>query len=581
MTTKEAQEAIERRDINRPLEELHPNEAIKAKSDYLRGTIAESLADPITGALHGDDHQLTKFHGIYQQDDRDLRSERRKQKLEPAYQFMVRLRLPGGVLTPQQWLALDQLAHTHANETLRLTTRQTFQFHGVLKGNLKPTIQKINETLIDTIAACGDDNRNVICNTNPYQSAVHGQVHEWAKRISHHLLPRSHAYHEIWLDQERVAGGEEASEVEPLYGQTYLPRKFKIAIAVPPSNDVDLFTNDLGFIAITEGDKLVGFNVAIGGGMGMTNGEPATYPRLADVIGFCAPEQVLEVAENVVKVQRDYGDRVDRKHARLKYTIDDRGIYWFQNALEERMGWPLEPPRPYHFEDNGDRYGWIKGANNHWHYTQFIENGRVQDTLDYLMMTGLREIAKIHEGEFRVTTNQNLIISNVSEAQKPRIQELLERYGLTDSEKQSRLRRSSMACVAFPTCGLAMAESERYLPSLLTKIETIMQEAGLEEDAIIIRMSGCPNGCSRPYVAEIAFTGRAVGKYNVYLGGGFEGQRLNKLYLNNVDEKTILKELTPIIHHYATERYEGEPFGDFVIRLGYVKEVKAGKEFHD
>ncbi|MGI8739424.1 MAG: assimilatory sulfite reductase (NADPH) hemoprotein subunit [Gammaproteobacteria bacterium] len=553
-------------------------EVIKDNSNYLHGTIERGLADPITGAISEDDTALLKFHGSYQQDDRDLRQERRRQKLEPAYSFMIRVRMPAGVCTPEQWLDLDRVANTHANGTLRLTTRQTFQLHGILKRNLKRTIREINDTLLDTIAACGDVNRNVMCNPNPHQSAVHATVYEHARKISEHLLPKTRAYHQIWLDEKPVAGTPETDE--PIYGKVYLPRKFKVVIAVPPSNDVDIYAHDLGFIAIVENEKLTGFNVTVGGGMGMTHSEPETYPRLADVIGFCKPEQVIEVAEHVVKTQRDFGDRGNRKHARLKYTIDDRGVEWFKDELESRLGWALEPARSFEFTDNGDRYGWVKGADNKWHLTLFIENGRIHDLDDYPMMTGLREIAKMHKGDFRVTANQNLIIASIPEKQKTQIERLIKKYKLDDGAGHSALRVNSMACVALPTCGLAMAESERYLPSLITKLEEVVLDAGLRDDTITLRMTGCPNGCARPYIAEIGFVGKSVGHYNVYLGAGFHGQRLGKLYREGITEDKILAELTPIIKRYAKEREDGEHFGDFVLRKEYVKEVKAGREFH-
>jgi sulfite reductase (NADPH) hemoprotein beta-component len=555
-----------------------PVERIKEASDYLRGSIVASLADPITGALADSDTQLIKFHGSYQQDDRDVRDERRRKKLEPLYSFMVRVRAPGGVVTPAQWLVLDELARTHANGSLRLTTRQSFQVHGIAKTLLKDTIASVNRTLLTTIAACGDVNRNVMCNPNPYRSALHREVFDWACRISDYLTPNTRAYHEIWLDDRLVAGGE--PDHEPIYGRTYLPRKFKIAIAVPPSNDVDVRAHDLGFIAIVDGDRLAGFNVSVGGGMGMTHGEPATYPRLADVIGFCTPDQVLAVTEQVVAVQRDFGDRSDRKHARLKYTIDDRGIDWFTGELASRLGYRLEAARPFHFETNGDRYGWTDGIDGKLHLTLFIENGRVRDTPDCELMTGLREIAKIHDGDFRLTANQNLIIANIDPAKRPQIESLLARHRLADGDGRSALRLNAMACVALPTCGLAMAESERYLPSLIGKLEQVLAGCGLANDAITVRMTGCPNGCARPYLAEIAFVGKSPGKYNVYLGGGFAGERLNKLYRSGLSEPEILAELTPILQRYAAERGPSERFGDFAIRAGYVAKVSAGREFH-
>lgn len=557
---------------------LHKNESIKAESDYLRGSIAQSLADESTGAIPDLDAQLTKFHGTYQQDDRDLRTERRKAKLEKAYQFMVRIRVPGGVCGREQWLAIDELAGRYGNETLKLTTRQAFQVHGVLKGNLKKTIREINDSLLDTLAACGDVNRNVMCNPNPYQSRIHGEVLEVTKKISDHLSPRTGAYHEIWLDKERIT--PEPEEVEPIYGKTYLPRKFKVVVAVPPSNDVDIFAHDLGYIAIVEDDQLVGFNVTVGGGMGMSHNKEATFPRLAQVLGFCTVDQVVDVAEKIVTVQRDYGDRSDRLHARLKYTVEDHGLDWFRERVEERLGYELGEERPYHFDDNGDRYGWTEGVDGKWHYTLFIQNGRVRDNGSVKARTALREIAQIHEGDFRLTANQNLIIASVAADAREKIDTVLSRHGLSGMNLGSALRLNSMACVALPTCGLALAEGERYLPDLITELDTVVEEAGLREDAITIRMTGCPNGCARPYLAEIAMVGRAPGKYNVYLGGGFSGDRLNKLYKQSVTTDKLVDLLRPIIEAYATQRYDGERFGDFVIRQGYVNETKAGTDFH-
>lgn len=556
-------------------------ERIKQESNYLRGTLKETMEDRITAGIPEDDNRLMKFHGSYLQDDRDLRAERQKQKLEPAYQFMIRVRTPGGVATPEQWLAMDELARTYANGTLKLTTRQAFQFHGVLKWNMKKTLQAINDALLTTLAACGDVNRNVMCNPNPYQSEVHAEVYEWAKMLSDHLLPRTRAYYEIWLDEEKVAGTPEEVEEEPIYGPLYLPRKFKIGIAVPPSNDVDVFSQDLGFIAIVEHGKLVGFNVAIGGGMGMTHGDHTTYPQLAKVIGFCKPEQVIDVAEKVVTIQRDYGNRSVRKHARFKYTIDRLGLEAIKAELERRLGWELEEARPYYFEHNGDRYGWVEGVNGTWHFTLFVEGGRVKDTDDYPLMTGLREIAKVHKGDFRLTANQNLVIANVPSEKKAEIDALIKQYGLTDGKRYSALRRNSLACVALPTCGLAMAEAERYLPKLLDKIEEIVEENGLRDEEITIRMTGCPNGCARHVLAEIAFIGKSIGKYNMYLGAAFDGSRLGKLYRENIGEEEILAELRVLLSRYAKERLDGEHFGDFVIRAGIVKEVTDGTNFHE
>ncbi|RCW65856.1 assimilatory sulfite reductase (NADPH) hemoprotein subunit [Saliterribacillus persicus] len=552
-------------------------EDIKEESDYLRGTLVESFEDRITAAIPDADTKLLKFHGSYMQDDRDIRNERQQQKLEPAYQFMIRVRLPGGVATPNQWLTMDDLATKYGNNTLKLTTRQTFQMHGILKWNMKKTMQEINEALMDTIAACGDVNRNVMCNANPHQSKIHQEVYEASIALSEHLLPKTKAYHEIWLDEEKVIDSKE--EVEPMYGALYLPRKFKIGVAVPPSNDIDIFSQDLGFIAILEDDKLVGFNVAVGGGMGMTHGDTNTYPQLSRVIGFTPTENIKEVAEKILTIQRDYGNRSERKNARFKYTIDKRGIEWLKQELNERLGWELEETRAYHFDHNGDRYGWLQNDGK-WHLTLFVENGRIHDAPDYPLMTGLREIAKVHTGDFRLTPNQNIIISNVTARKKKKINELVSKYGLTDGKENSALRRNSMACVALPTCGLAMAEAERYLPSLVTKVEEILDEAGLREEEITIRMSGCPNSCSRPTLGEIAFIGKAPGKYNMYLGAGFAGDRLSKLYRENIGEKEILDTLKPMLNHFAKDRKEKEHFGDFVIRKGYVEEVISGLDFH-
>ncbi|CAG8749308.1 1691_t:CDS:1, partial [Racocetra fulgida] len=429
--------------------------------------------------------------------------------------------------------------------------------------------------------ACGDVNRNVMCSSNPSLSEVHGQVHEFSKKLSTHLPPRTTAYHEIWLE-DKVVAGKAVQDFEPLYGPTYLPRKFKVAIAVPPNNDVDVFAHDLGYIAIADktNKRLLGYNVTVGGGMGMTHNNKKTYPRLGELLGFCTPEQAIDVGEKVMLVQRDFGDRINRKHARLKYTIDDRSLDWFRSEVETRLGYKLEPPREYTFENNADRYGWTKGFDSMWHFGIYIENGVVKDLPGSPIKTGLREIAKVHKGDFRLTPNQHLVLGNITEENKAQIEELLKKYKL-DNLQHTGLRLNSMSCVALPTCGLAMAESERYLPLLVEKLETITTEVGLKKDAITVRMTGCPNGCARPYVAEIAFVGKALGTYNLYLGGGFYGQRLNKLYKENLKEDDILRELRPIIERYAKEKINGEKFGDFVIRAGYIKATIAGKDFHD
>jgi sulfite reductase (NADPH) hemoprotein beta-component len=556
------------------------NERIKEASRFLRGTLSEGLAEIATGAISEDDAQLVKFHGTYLQDDRDLRAERTKKKLEKAFSFMVRLRLPGGVCTPAQWLALDRLARDYANGTLRLTTRQTFQFHGIIKSNLRTAMQGIDAALLDTLAACGDVNRNVLATSIPYQSRAHRAALELAHAISDHLLPHTPAYREIWLDGEKILGGEDEEVVEPVYGKTYLPRKFKTVVAVPPANDVDVFAQDLGFIAILDrDDSVAGWNVTVGGGMGMTHGEPETYPRTADVMGFCLTEDAVAIAEAVVTVQRDWGDRTDRKHARLKYTIEDRGLAAFRAEVERRTGKPLQEPRPFSFASTGDRYGWTEGEDGRGHLTLFVENGRVRDVPGGpAMLAGLRAIAEAHDGEFRLTANQNVVVANVQPANRAAIDELVARHGLTSHA--TALRRNALACVALPTCGLALAESERYLPSLVTALEERLAAHGLAEHEITIRMTGCPNGCARPYLAEIGLVGKGPGRYNLYLGAAFDGTRLSKLYAEDLEHDGIVAALDPLFAVFAAERREAERFGAFLIRTGWIAETGNGRDFH-
>jgi sulfite reductase (NADPH) hemoprotein beta-component len=555
---------------------LSRNETIKGESRLLRGTIAEGLDQAITGALAEDDTQLTKFHGIYQQDDRDLRPERAKKRMEKAFSFMARLRVPGGVLSPAQWLAMDALARERANGTLRLTTRQTIQFHGIIKSNLRAAVQAIHASMLDTIAACGDVNRNVICTPNPARS-VHEQALEAARALSTHLLPKSRAWHEIFIDGAPVAGGEE--EDEPILGRTYLPRKFKIAIAIPPLNDVDAFSHELGLIAIEQDGRIAGYNVVVGGGMGMTHGEPDTFPRTGDLIGFCTQDQVLAVAEQVVTVQRDWGDRSDRKHARLKYTIERRGLAAFVAELERRLGFALAAPRPYRFTRSGDPAGWLEGEDGRWHFCLFVENGRVADRPGRALLSGLRAVAEAHDGRFILTPNQNLIVADVAPADKDAIVAVLAAHGLDTAP--SALRRNAMACVALPTCGLALAESERYLPHLIDALEQAAAAAGLADDEITIRMTGCPNGCARPYLAEVGLVGVRPDSYNLYLGGAFDGSRLSKLYRREIGHEAIVAALAPLFAAYAAGRALGEHFADFVIRTGVVRATAAGNRFHD
>ena len=544
---------------------LAVNETIKSASHLLRGTIAQEMADTTTGAISEENAQLTKFHGLYLQDDRDQRLALKKAGKEKAYSFMLRVRLPGGTATPQQWLVLDKLAGEVASPSLRMTTRQTFQFHGVLKGNVKKLVQGMHSILLDSIAACGDVNRNVMAPPNPERSAVLQQVYDQARAWSDFALPKTHAYHEIWLDDEMVAGGE-AKDEEPMYGKTYLPRKFKTGFVVPPVNDVDIYSQDLGYIAIIENDKLVGYNVTIGGGLGMSHGNADTFPRLADELGFITPENVNKIGEAVLTTQRDFGDRTNRKHARLKYTIEDRGIDWFKGEVEKRSGVKFQPAREVKFTSIADPFGWHQGTDEKWFYGLHILSGRIKDIPGWAMKTALREIAEIHTGDFRLTPSQNVSIAGVTDEQKPKIDAILAKHGLTDENKQSGLRLNALSCVALPTCGLALAESERVLPDILEKFETILDENGLRDDAISLRITGCPNGCARPYLGEIGFVGKAPNKYALYLGAKLNGTRLNRLVSPSITIDDAVTYLKPIIKRYALERKEGEEFGDYCER---------------
>jgi sulfite reductase (NADPH) hemoprotein beta-component len=555
---------------------LSDNERLKGESNFLRGTIEADLSDRITGGFTGDNSQLIRFHGMYQQDDRDIRGERAKQKLEPLHCVMLRARMPGGIIKPAQWLAIDKFAEEKTMYgSIRLTTRQTFQFHGVLKPNIKGMHQILNSIGIDSIATAGDVNRNVLCTTNPVESELHQQAYEWATKISELLLPKTRAYAEIWLDDKK----SEMTE-EPILGATYLPRKFKTTVVIPPNNDVDIHANDLNFIAISDNGKLVGFNVLVGGGLAMTHGDTATYPRKADDFGFVPLEHTLAVAEHVVSVQRDWGNRSNRKNAKTKYTLDRVGIDVFKAEVEKRTGVKFEASRPYAFTTRGDNIGWVEGIDGKHHLALFIQNGRILDYPDKTLKTGCREIAKIHQGDFRMTANQNLIIAGVPADQKCIIEKLAREHGLID-DSHSNQQKNSMACVALPTCPLAMAESERYLPRLVEKVESLLVKHKIADDSIILRVVGCPNGCGRAMLAEVGLVGKGPGKYNVYLGGNRIGTRVPKLYKENVGEDVFLGEFDTLIGRWALEREQGECFGDFVIRIGIITEVKVSKtEFH-
>jgi sulfite reductase (NADPH) hemoprotein beta-component len=541
-------------------------EKVKQASDSLRGTIREGLADEITGAISEDDKALVKFHGMYLQDDRDRRDERAEKKLERLYSFMIRLRLPGGFLTAEQWLATQDIAGEHTTGIIKITTRQTIQLHGLYKSHVKPTIQAFNEVKLHSIATCGDINRNVICTAHPQQSPFHKEVHDFAYKINELLLPKTKAYFEIWLDEEKIADKKE--EEDPLYQDRYLPRKFKIALAIPPNNDVDVFGNDLGLIAIIENNQLVGYNIAIGGGLSSTHGNPATYPRLATVIGFVSGEEkILKTIYEIVTIQRDYGNRSDRSLARLKYTVDKMGIEWFKTEIARRTGTELEKEKPYQFTDRKDYYGWFQNSDKLWYYTPFIENGRVTDDEKVALKTALYEIAETRKLNFRFTTNQNVILADIRQEDKASIEKILKKYRIDEyTDSTSSLRKNSMACVALNTCPLAFAEAQRYLPSLISKIEPLLRKNGLLEEEIILRMTGCPNGCARSYIAEIGFIGTALGKYNLQLGGDHAGMRLNKIYKESLDEAAILKELDQLFSLFAKEKKEKESFGDFAVR---------------
>ncbi|MEV3815238.1 assimilatory sulfite reductase (NADPH) hemoprotein subunit [Aeromonas salmonicida] len=555
---------------------LADNERLKRESNFLRGTIEQDLQDPLTGSFNGDNFQLIRFHGMYQQDDRDIRPERTAQKLEPLHNVMLRARLPGGIITPAQWQVIDKFAEEHSlYGSIRLTTRQTFQFHGVLKRDIKLMHQTLNSTGIDSIATAGDVNRNVLCTSNPVESELHQEAYEWATKISEHLLPKTRAYVEIWLDGEKLGGDE-----EPILGSNYLPRKFKTTVVIPPHNDVDIHANDLNFVAIAEGGKLVGFNVLVGGGLAMTHGDTSTYPRKASDFGFIPLSHVLEVAAAVVSTQRDWGNRVNRKNAKTKYTLERVGVEAFKAEVENRAGIPFAESRPYEFTSRGDRFGWVEGIDGKHHLTLFIENGRLLDFPGKPLKTGMLEIAKIHQGDFRLTANQNLIIAGVPAGEKARIEALARQYGLLD-DGVSEQRKQSMACVALPTCPLAMAEAERMLPAFVTDIEGLLTKHGLADDAIIFRVTGCPNGCGRAMLAEVGLVGKAPGRYNLHLGGNLEGTRIPRLYQENITEPQILAELDRLIGRWAAERTAAECFGDFVIRTGVVAPViDSARDFY-
>jgi sulfite reductase (NADPH) hemoprotein beta-component len=542
---------------------LTRNEGLKANNTTLAGTIAQTLADANATHFTDDDYEFLKFHGIYQQDDRD------KRKVAKYYMLMVRTKFPGGVLSAPQYLACDDLASRYANNTLRITTRQDFQFHGILKANVRQTMKGLNEALISTIAACGDVERNVMAPPTPATSPLVDEVLAQARNLSNVLAPKTRAYHSIWIEGKELdlKADENANFVDPLYGKTYLPRKFKTAFAIPPVNDIDIFTNDLGFIVIAENGKLAGYNLLAGGGMGMSHGNAQTFPRIADVIGFLEPQHLEAVAKAVLTVHRDFGDRTNRKHARLKYVLEDRGVDWFREEVEKRAGFKLAPPREYRFTSQNDLLGWHKQTNGNYFLGLFVENGRVRDAGDYRLKTGLRQVVERFQPEVRLTASQNLLLVNVKPEQRAEIESILKDHGVSVSNPFSRTRLASMACPALPTCGLALAESERMMPEFVTRIEGLLTELGLQQEEIVVRMTGCPNGCARPFMAEIAFVGKAPNKYQIYLGGNEPSTRLNRLYKDSVKTDELINELRTVLRRYVSEKLAGERFGDFCARV--------------
>jgi sulfite reductase (ferredoxin) len=544
-------------------------ETIKEQSNYLRGTLAEGLANQAT-TFAKDDSQLLKFHGIYQQTDRDQRQERKAAGEEQAFQFMVRTKLPGGALTAAQYLVLDELADEYANGTLRVTTRQGFQFHGVLKGDLRPTLQRMNQVLITTLAACGDVQRNVMCCPAPTGDPVRDQLQELAHALSDHMEPRSRAYHQIWLNGEEVKFDENVPDDEPIYGKSYLPRKFKTAVAYPGDNCVDVLTNDLGLIAVLDESQhqIEGYNLVVGGSMGTTHGKEETFPALALPLGFVTPDQAIKAAEAVVIVQRDHGDRSNRRHARLKYLIHDRGIAWFREQVEAILGYPLADPRPLPPFETHDHLGWGESADGTLWLGLPIENGRVADVGYRRLRSGLRAIVERFHPNLRLTPQHNILLTGIDPADRPAIESELFWHGIATVNDISGLRRHEMACVAMPTCGLAIAEAERVLPQVIDRLEWELEDLGLVGEEISIRMTGCPNGCARPYVAELAFVGRSLDKYLILVGGDFNGTRLNVPYADLIHLDDLAATVRPLLAVWRDQRRPGERFGDFTARLG-------------
>ncbi|MEN9403893.1 MAG: assimilatory sulfite reductase hemoprotein subunit [Verrucomicrobiota bacterium] len=542
---------------------LSKNELLKQRIPTLAGNIAATLNDPTLEKFSEDDEQFIKFHGIYQQDDRDLRKTGKK------WLVMIRGRIPG-VMTPAQWTTFDDLATQYGNNTLRITTRQSIQFHGVVKNGLGPLIKRINDSMLSTLAACGDVNRNITVSPTPATTKARADVFADSLLVMEALAPQTKAYHSIWVDnvQLNLDAEENTSYVDPLYGATYLPRKFKTSFVIPPSNDMDVFTNDLGFIAVIENDQLLGYNLAVGGGLGRSHGNDQTYTRLADVIGFLPREQVVNVAKAVLTIHRDFGDRTNRKHARLKYVVAERGVTWLIAELNRRTGFALTGVRRFEFTNTTDTYGWQRAVDGSNFLTLFVQTGRIKDVEGHAMKTALRQVAeKFPKIEFRLSGNQNVILANIPGADRVAIDALLATHGVKTSAQASVLHAASMACPSLPTCGLGLAESERALPGLINRIEKLAAEIGVANEEIIIRSTGCPNGCARPYMAEIGFVGKAPGKYQLWLGGDVTGARLNQVYKEVIKEAELEAELRPLLTRWKAERTTGERFGDFATRV--------------
>ncbi len=543
------------------------NESIKANSNHIRGRIREEL-DVETPAFTEESEQLLKFHGIYQQDDRDKRKEARARGLDKHHQLMIRTRIPGGVVSADAYLAHDDIAGRWANGTLRITTRQDFQLHGVLKRDIKKSIRAINDALLTTLGGCGDLERNIMCCPAPATDRFHREVHRTIAELVAELTPRTGAYHEIWLDGEVVRSSE--PENEPLYGEQYLPRKFKTTVALEGDNCVDIYAHDLAIVAMRgRAGSVRGFNILVGGGLGRTHNKPETFVAVALPLGFVQPQHVVDAAREVVAVQRDYGDRSNRRHARLKYTIADHGLDWFRSEVEARLGFQLQSPKPLAWLPVDDHLGWHEQGDGKMYLGLFIENGRIADTDAARLRTGLRTIVDELRLEVRLTAQQNLILAGIDPSQRSRVEDVLSEHGIAHVDSIPRAIRHSMACPAIPTCGLAVAEAERALPSLIRRLAAVLGELGLGEERISFRMSGCPNGCSRPYLGDVGFVGTTLGKYDVMLGGDFNGTRLNRLFAPNVPIGEIPSLLRPIFESFGVERSTGEGFGDWVERVGF------------